>query len=52
MKLLPISGTQHPADVFTKALFPALFQKLLGKLSLIDIFQPQLEGGCKRKIVS
>lgn len=52
MKLLPISGTEQPADVFTEALFPAPLQKLLSKLSLIGIFQPQLEGGCKRKIVS
>ncbi|GAU25315.1 hypothetical protein TSUD_375780 [Trifolium subterraneum] len=47
MKLLPVSGYNQLADIMTKALHPANFHRLLAKLSLIDIYRPQLEGDCE-----
>ncbi|GAU24468.1 hypothetical protein TSUD_319450 [Trifolium subterraneum] len=44
MKLLPITGYNQLADVFTKALHPANFHRLFSKLGLHNIFRPQLEG--------
>jgi hypothetical protein len=39
MKLLPISGYNQAADIFTKALHPANFHRLFVKLGLLNIFQ-------------
>ncbi|CAJ2678277.1 unnamed protein product [Trifolium pratense] len=39
MKLLPITGYNQIADIFTKALHPANFHRLFAKLGLLNIFQ-------------
>ncbi|MCH84454.1 retrovirus-related Pol polyprotein from transposon TNT 1-94, partial [Trifolium medium] len=39
MKLLPISGFNQTADIFTKALHPANFHRMFVKLGLLNIFQ-------------
>ncbi|GAU40997.1 hypothetical protein TSUD_92220 [Trifolium subterraneum] len=40
MKLLPISGHEQTTDIFTKALHPANFNRLISKLGLLDIYKP------------
>ncbi|CAJ2674628.1 unnamed protein product [Trifolium pratense] len=49
MCLSPISGYDQLADIFTKALHPANFHRLLAKLGLLDIYRPKLEGDCQDK---
>lgn len=45
MKLLPISSKSQLADFFTKALPPQVFSSFISKLSMLDIYHAQLEGG-------
>nr|KYP36913.1 Copia protein [Cajanus cajan] len=44
IKLLPISSTSQLADIYTKALSPAVFQGFCSKLGMLNIHS-QLEGG-------
>ena len=44
LKLLPVSSSLQLADIFTKALPPAVFQTLCNKLGMLNIHS-QLEGG-------
>ena len=44
IKLLPVSTSLQLADIFTKALSPAIFQNLCNKLGMLNIHS-QLEGG-------
>lgn len=45
MKLLPVSSAFQLADLFTKALLPQIFSKLISKLRLINIYQSSACGG-------
>jgi len=40
MKLFPITGFVQMANIFTKALHPANFHRLLSELDLLDIYRP------------
>jgi len=46
IKLLHINTHHQQADILTKALPPSLFNTLISKLGLLDIYA-QLEGGCQ-----
>jgi hypothetical protein len=43
--LLLVTGHDQLTDFFTKSLFPQLFNLLLSKLGLLDIYQPPTCGG-------
>lgn len=45
MKLLLVSSSYKTVDIFTKALLPTLFFHFVSKLSMINIYHSQLEGG-------
>lgn len=45
MKLLPVSSKDQLADFFTKPLLPQLFNILLSKLGMLNIYHPPACGG-------
>nr|KYP56633.1 hypothetical protein KK1_002877 [Cajanus cajan] len=45
MRLLPLPSSDQTADIFTKALLPSVFRKMISKLGMLDIYHPSLVGG-------
>lgn len=52
MRLLHISTHDQTANIFTKGLHPSNFQKLISKVSMIDIYHSELEGECYNFVFS
>lgn len=51
MRLLPLASCDQTVDVFTEPPLPPLFQKLVSKLGMVDIYHPQLARGVDKYVI-